>query len=165
MFWWKLKRDWLVQSIVLLTQCLCSFILSLQDSVRLGKGWNIYCLLALWTMLIQLYLSYYHLTHCWRSVGMQVDPGHGSWNAVKGLALSSCLTHLCEPGAWQPEQPKALDIPDVVSSGSEGVAGKAEFRMSSGWVLGRCVDQVCSFSKSHQGFGALPGLHRVLEMT
>lgn len=40
--------------------------------------------------------------------------------------------HLCMPGAWQPEQTKALDKPDVVSSGSEGLSGQDEFRMSSG---------------------------------
>lgn len=87
-------------------------------------------------------------------------PGNGSWYSVKGLALSSWLTHQCEPGARQPEQPKGLDNPDVVSSGSEGVDGQAELRMSSGKM---CRSGVQFLQVSH-GFGALPGLHRVLEM-
>lgn len=63
---------------------------------------------------------------------MWVDPVNGSWYAGKGLALSLRLIHPCKPGAWQPEQPKALDNPDVVCSGSEGVGGQDEFGMSSG---------------------------------
>lgn len=83
-------------------------------------------------MLIQLYLSYYHPTLCWRSVRMWVGPGNRSCYSVKGLAPSSRLTPLCKPGAWQPEQPKALGSPDIVSSGSEDFGGQAEFGMSSG---------------------------------
>lgn len=133
MFWRKLKRDWLVQSIVLLTQCICSFILSLQDSARLGKGWNIYFLLALWTMLIQLYLSCFHLPHLLE----KCRDGGGSWpwilaHCERPGSLSSCLVHRCKPGDGSQSSPRALDNPDVISYRSEGVGGQAEFGMSSG---------------------------------
>lgn len=114
-----------------MTQCLCSFILSLQDSGRLGKGWNIYCSAGAQDS-ADTSVSELLAPHSLLQKRGDVGPGDGSWKAVKGLALSSSLTHPCKSGAGQPEQPKALDNPDLVSSGSEGVAGQAELGMNSG---------------------------------
>lgn len=61
-----------------------------------------------------------------------MDPGDGSWCAVKDLALSTCLIFHVTLVHDSQNNPRPQDKPNGVSSRSDGAGGQSEVRLSSG---------------------------------